>query len=168
MCRHRRRVKLIPLFSFVLPPILRERGGDTRENGHLEKLASAVQHRGTSFDVETRLDQPSLPRWRNSVNLCASLGRVQLSDDHYCVRRGGGYLLSPLIRSNATEKLLPGSSYSTLPISIPLQFALPESSRVYFLFSLSFFYFEYNTILNLSPRFNYTRRELSRKRFRNI
>lgn len=114
----------------------------------------------------SKLDyQPSLPRWRNSVNLCASLGRVQLSDDHYCVRRGGGYLLSPLIRSNATEKLLPGSSYSTLPISIPLQFALPENSRVYFLFSLSFFYFEYNTILNLSPRFNYTRRE---PEFRNI
>lgn len=154
-CRHRRRVKLIPLFSFVLPPILRERGGDTRENGHLEKLASAVQHRGTSFDVETRLDQPSLPRWRNSVNLCASLGRVQLSDDHYCVRRGGfprfrggGYLLSPLIRSNATEKLLPGSSYSTLPISIPLQFALPENSRVYFLFSffiLLLFRIQYNS-----------------------
>lgn len=146
-CRHRRRVKLIPLFSFVLPPILRERGGDTRETGiwkswHLP--CNTVERVSTS-----KLDyQPSLPRWRNSVNLCASLGRVQLSDDHYCVRRGGGYLLSPLIRSNATEKLLPGSSYSTLPISIPLQFALPESSRVYFLFSffiLLLFRIQYNS-----------------------
>lgn len=153
-CRHRRRVKLIPLFSFVLPPILRERGGDTRETGiwkswHLP--CNTVERVSTS-----KLDyQPSLPRWRNSVNLCASLGRVQLSDDHYCVRRGGfprfrggGYLLSPLIRSNATEKLLPGSSYSTLPISIPLQFALPENSRVYFLFSffiLLLFRIQYNS-----------------------
>lgn len=42
---------------------------------------------------------------------------------------------------------------------------LKAHAFIFYSLFLSFFYFEYNTILNLSPRFNYTRRE---PEFRNI
>lgn len=42
---------------------------------------------------------------------------------------------------------------------------LKAHAFIFYSLFLSFFYFEYNTILNLSPRFNYTRRESDLSRF---
>lgn len=107
---------------------------------HLEKLASAVQHR-TSFDVETRLPTAPSKMVEYRGFIMRFLGLVPspirafsngedgwvFALDHRPRFRGGGYLLSHRWLDPNAEKLLSGYLDSA-PLNLH---ELPESSRAY-------------------------------------